>query len=185
MNIENDRFPDDLKPIQVFEIKAIEAIKDNIYIKNWAKAFQKNYLKIRPILQGEEFRSDLNTIFSIMKKYRTKGIEVPLLIGCYNMGDRIGKIIINNKIVPIDERDFGSEEGVTIIMRIYDLLGLDFGCKECLVRAPCQKLNPDIDCDKILEITDGFDLSYVARTILSCVCVLIDHPEVEFSDPCF
>ena len=178
-------FPDDMDLIKVFEIKAIEAINGNDYIKYWAQEFQKHHSKIKPILRSEEFQSDLSIIFSIIEKYRIKGIELPLLIGCYNMGDRVGKIIINNRVVPIDEQSFGSEEGVEIILRIYDLLGLENGCKECFVRACCQKLNPDIKCEKILEITDGFDLSYSTKTILSAVCILIDHPEVEFSHPGF
>ena len=168
MDIENDQ----LELIKKFRDVALEIINENYGdIKEWASARQEHYNRIQSILDSDEFNDDLTKYVDIQLKYEAEGIDIPFLLGYADNEDQIGQFSFEDEISPIEEDDFKSEEGVTIIMKIFDLLDIVYGCKTCLTRACCEKLNPDMDCDKIEDIIDGNFMAPLVREILSKICV--------------
>jgi hypothetical protein len=167
MDIENDQ----LELIKKFRDVALEIVNENYgRIKEWASGRQEHYKGIQPILDSDEFNDDLTKYVDIQIKYEEEGIDIPFLLGYAGTEEQIGQFSFEDEIPSIEEDDFNSEEGVTIIMRIFELLDIEYGCKYCIARPSCQKLNPDIDCDKIEDIIDDNYMAPLVREILSKIC---------------
>jgi hypothetical protein len=157
--------------LEKFEEAALKVIKENgTDIKDYVRTLQERYAIIQPILDSEEFNRDLDTYVSIQKKYEEEGIDIPELLGYFSTRGIIGAIVLNGKYIDIDEEIFPCEEGITLIMKILDLLDVDFNCKYCAVRPMCRKLNPDMDCKKVQDIMEGDFLMPFVHDIISKIC---------------
>jgi hypothetical protein len=141
-------------------------------IKKFAKMREEHYANIQPILDSDEFKNDLDTYVSIQLKYRDQEIDIPSLLGYVDAEEVIGAISISGELIQIEEDIFLNEKGITLIMKILDLLDINYECKECLVRSSCQKRNPDMDCKKVGDIVDGDYISPLVKDILSQICVI-------------
>lgn len=165
--------PNHLEILNKFLKVAIEIINEkNDEIKNYARMREEYYAEIQPIMNSDEFKNDLDTYVSIQLKYENQGIDIPLLLGYTITEGVIGVISVKGEVIEIDEDIFLCEEGITIIMKIFDLLDVHYECKECLVRAMCQKLDPDMDCKKVEDIMEGEYLTPFAEDILSQICLI-------------
>lgn len=162
--------PANLKVLRKFQKVAIEIINENDNIKKFARETQKHYAEIEPILNSDEFQNDLDTYVSIIEKHENEGIDIPKLFGYVDTMGEIGGIMVEGEVIYIDEEIFFCEEGLSVIMKIFDLLDIDYQCKKCLVRAACQKLNPDMDCEKVEDIMDGHHLQPLVTDILAKIC---------------
>jgi hypothetical protein len=150
---------------------ALEIINEDYNeIIKFAKMTEEHYAEIQPILDSDEFNNDLDTYVSIELKYEDQGIDIPSLLGYANTYGVIGGISVEGEVIAIEEDIFLCEEGVTIIMKILDLLDVNYECKECAVRPICQKRNPDMDCKKVEDIMVGEYLTPFVKDIVSKIC---------------
>ena len=163
--------PDYLELLNKFVKVALEIINENNdEMKNFVRMREEHYAEIQPILDSDEFSSDFETYVSIQSKYEEKGINIPFLLGYVRVEYEIGPISVEGEVINIEEDIFLCEEGITIIMKILDLLDANYECKGCLVRSMCQKLDPDMACKKVEDIMDGTYLTSFVKDILTKIC---------------
>jgi hypothetical protein len=169
---------DDTELLKIFRREALRVIKEEkSVVKDYAGIRDHYYDRVEQVKNDKEFEEDMEIFFNILKKYHHKGIDLPTLLGYAEKEDNIGYIEIDGHLYAIDDVVFISEAGIDTIMEILDLLEFDYQCNCCLVRATCQKLNPNMGCKKIEEIVENDKLSLFVENVIATICTLINKDE--------
>ena len=130
---------DDRDILSEFEKRAIQIIKNN----------KKHFLQYGALLENEEFWADQDTVQSIFIKYENKkNINFGILLGYAGGGELLGQIKIEGTDYEIYEDLFDTEDGTNVIKKIFDLIDIEYDCKDCLVRAACKVTEHREDCEQ-------------------------------------
>jgi hypothetical protein len=144
--------------LREFEKRAIQVIEDN----------KKHFLQYKELWNDEQFLSDNNTVVSIIKKYEKRNIDFPLLIGLQEGSEFIGYFQIEGTNYEVSENLFDTKEGIDVIRRMLDLLGIEYTCKNCLVKSMC-KVNTEV------EECEGADELFNDSFVYGMLKDILDH----------
>jgi len=145
--------------LREFEKRAIQVVKDN----------KEHFLQYKELWTDEQFTSDNNTVISIIKKYEKRGIDFPRLIGLQEGSEFIGYFQIEGTNYEVLEDLFDTDkEGIDVIRRILDLLGIEYTCKNCLTRPMCKVIEH-------AEVCEGADELYNNPFVYGMLKNILDH----------
>jgi hypothetical protein len=152
-----------------FEKRAIEILKAE---EKTFQSFKKERETIQSLMKSEDFLADLETVQSIINRYITEKKINPLyLLGYSKFDPIIGDIKIDGIEYPVGAELFRSCEGMNVVKKILDIIGIEYECKYCL-RRPCCDVSEKIDeCEGAKEL---FDNQFNYEIIQDILTLMVD-----------
>jgi hypothetical protein len=148
---------DDRDILSEFEKRAIKIIEDN----------KKHFLQYNDLLGNAEFEADQDTMISILDKYeREKNINFAHLVGYEEFYEFLGNINIEGIEYQVYEDLFDTEEGTNVIKKILDLIDIEYGCSNCLVKDACKVTEHRGDCEGADELFNNQFIYSIMKSLL-------------------
>jgi hypothetical protein len=139
-----------------FDRRAIQILEEN----------KDHFLQYDALLGNEEFEADQDTVLSILNKYRRKDIDFAHLLGYAETGEYIGHIDIEGTEYEIYEDLFETDEGTNVIKKIFNLIDIEYKCKECLAQRDCGITEHRGECEGADELWNNQFINSIIKNIL-------------------